>query len=157
MKALDHDYYMGLALERARLRFAAGDRPIYSLVVQPDGSVAGEAGNTVARDIDPSAHAEVNAIRIACTRLGTVDLSGCTLYTPLEPCPMCLATILEARISTLVLGARHRRVGRADLRNYSVESYLASVSKQVEVVPGVREQECEALRLEWKRLSREDA
>ena len=151
MKSLDHDHFMALALERARRQLAAGGRPIFCLIVQPDGRVVGEAGNTVARDTDPSAHAEVNAIRGACASLGTVDLTGCTLYTPMEPCPMCLATILEARISSIVLGARHKRVGRADLPGYSVESFLAAESRRLEVVSGVREAECEALRLAWKR------
>ena len=146
---------MGLALERARGQLAAGGRPIYCLIVQPDGRLAGEAGNTVSRDMDPSAHAEVNAIRSACARLKTVDLSGSTLYTTMEPCPMCLATALEAKISSIVLGARHQRVGRADLPNYSVESHLASMSKRLDVVPGIREQECEQLRLAWKRIHRE--
>lgn len=147
---------MSLALERAQEQLTTGGRPIYCLVVLPDGQVAGEAGNTVARDMDPSAHAEINAIRSACARLVRIDLSGCTLYTPMEPCPMCLATILEARISCVVLGARHRRVGRLDLPNYSVESFLAAESRQIEVVPGIKEAKCEALRLKWKQ-SREKA
>lgn len=142
---------MGLVLERARAQLAAGGRPIYCLIVEPYGRLAGEAGNTVARDMDPSAHAEVNAIRSACVRLKTVDLSGCTLYTPMEPCPMCLSTILEAKISRIVLGARHKRVGRTDLGNYSVESFLGVLSRQIDVVPGIREAECEELRLAWKR------
>lgn len=153
--SLDHDYFMGLALERARSQLAGGGRPIYCLIVRQDGAVIGEAGNTVARDTDPSAHAEVNAIRDACARLNTIDLSGCTLYTPMEPCPMCLSTILEAKISRVVLGARHKRVGRTDLGGYSVESFLASLSRQIDVLPGVREKECEELRLAWKRSLRE--
>ena len=142
---------MNLALESARSQFASGGRPIYCLIVQPDGQVIGEGGNTVARDADPSAHAEVNAIRNACGRMKTVDLSGCTLYTPMEPCPMCLSTILEARVSRVVLGARHKRVGRTDLGDYSVESFLASLSRRIDLVHGVRERECEELRLAWKR------
>jgi tRNA(Arg) A34 adenosine deaminase TadA len=142
---------MGLALERARSEVRNGRRPIYCLVVKEDGQIAGEAGNTVAQDFDPSAHAEVNAIRRACVSLKTTNLSGCTLYTPMEPCPMCLSTILEARISRLVLGARHKRVGRTDLGSYSVESLVKLMSRDLQVVLGVREAECEDLRLAWKR------
>lgn len=151
LKSLDHDHFMGVALERASSELANGGRPIYCLIVQQDGQVVGEGGNTVTRDSDPSAHAEVSAIRAACARMKTTDLSGCTLYTPMEPCPMCLSTILEARISTLVLGARHKRVGRADLGNYTVESFLAWLSRRIEVVPNVRVAACEALRVAWKR------
>lgn len=155
--AKPHDHFMALALERARGELANGGRPIHCLIVAPDGQVIAEAGNTVSRDVDPSAHAEVNAIRSACARLQTVDLSGCTLYTTMEPCPMCLSTILEAKVSRLVLGARHKRVGRSDLPGYSVESFLASLSRRIDVVPGVREEECEALRLAWKRSRGEPA
>ncbi|HKA43438.1 MAG TPA: nucleoside deaminase [Burkholderiales bacterium] len=141
---------MRLALERARGAYASGGRPIHCLIVQQDGRIVGEAGNTVARDTDPSAHAEVNAIRRACANLRTIDLSGCSLYTPMEPCPMCLSTILEAKISRLVVGARHRRVGRTDLGDYSVESLLATLSRHIEIA-SVREAECEELRIAWKR------
>jgi len=147
---MDDEYFMGLALERAKSAYASGRRPIHCLIVEPDGRVVGEAGNTVARDNDPSAHAEVNAIRRACANLQTLDLTGCSLYTPMEPCPMCLSTILEARISRLVVGARHRRVGRTDLGDYSVESFLATLSKRIEIA-SVREAECEELRIAWKR------
>lgn len=141
---------MGLALERAWSEFGQGNRPIFCLIVKDD-QIVGQGPNTVARDKDPSAHGEVNAIRDACSRLGTTDLSGCTLYTPMEPCPMCLSTILEAKISRLVLGARHRRLGRKDLGDYSVESFLALTRRQLDVVVGVGEQECERLRLAWSR------
>jgi tRNA(Arg) A34 adenosine deaminase TadA len=64
---------------------------------------------------------------------------------------MCLSTILEAKVARIVLGARHKRVGRTDLGNYSVESFLAWLSREIDVVPGIREAECEELRLAWKR------
>lgn len=152
---MNHDHFMGLALERARSQVKAGGRPIYCLVVQEDGRVVGHAGNTVARDWDPTPHAEVNAIPNACAALKTVDLTGCTLYTPMEPCPMCFSTILEAKISRIVLGARHRRAGRTDLGAYSVESLLQMMGRELEIVLGIYEAECEELRLAWKRLSGE--
>jgi tRNA(Arg) A34 adenosine deaminase TadA len=151
LESLDHDFFMALALQNAQSELARGGRPIFCLVVQPDGQVVGQGGNTVSRDMDPSAHAEVNAIRSACASLKTLDLSGSTLYTPMEPCPMCLSTILEAKISAIVLGARHKRVGRTDLGNYSVEALLGLLSRRIDVVAGVRESECEELRLVWKR------
>jgi tRNA(Arg) A34 adenosine deaminase TadA len=146
---------MALAIKRAREQFRKGQRPIYCLIVNRDGSIVGQAGNTVAQTSDPSAHAEVNAIRKACAALRTTDLSGCTLYTPMEPCPMCLATILEAGITRVVVGARHRsRVGRRDLGDYSMEALLHMTSRQLEIV-SMKEAECVKLRLAWlKRLSK---
>ena len=149
--ALDHEQFMTYVLEKAWTEVRAGNRPIFCLVVKC-GRIVGQGSNTVARDSNPSAHGEVNAIRDACSRLATIDLTGCTLYTPMEPCPMCLATILEAKVSRLVLGARHSRVGRKDLGNYSVESFLALVKRDLDVVPSVREPECERLRTTWTHM-----
>lgn len=142
-----HDAFMSKALAKAWEEARSGNRPIYCVVVR-DGRIIGEAPNTVTRDQDPTAHGEVNAIRDACKRAGTTDLSGCTLYTPMEPCPMCLTSILESGISTLVLGARHRRVGRKDLGDYSVEWLLGILKRKLDVVAGVKEAECERLRTE---------
>jgi tRNA(Arg) A34 adenosine deaminase TadA len=152
---LNDSRFMALAIERARERFRKGQRPIHCVIVDRDGSIVGEAGNTVAKTRDPSAHAEVNAIRKACAALRTTDLSGCTLYTPMEPCPMCLSTILEAGITRVVVGARHRsRVGRRDLGSYSMESLLRMTKRRLEIV-SIKESECVKLRLAWlKRLSR---
>ena len=155
MSGLNDSRFMTLAIERARERFRKGQRPIHCLIVNRDGSIVGEAGNTVAETRDPSAHAEVNAIRKACAALRSTDLSGCTLYTPMEPCPMCLATILEAGIARVVVGARHRsRVGRRDLGTYSMESLLRMTRRRLEIV-SMKESECLKLRLAWLRqLSR---
>jgi tRNA(Arg) A34 adenosine deaminase TadA len=146
---------MALAIKRARERFRKGQRPIHCLIVNGTGCIVGEAGNTVAKNKDPSAHAEINAIRKACAALRSTDLSGCTLYTPMEPCPMCLSTILEAGIDRVVVGARHRsRVGRRDLGTYSMESLLRMTRRRLEIV-SLKETECVKLRLAWlERLSK---
>jgi tRNA(Arg) A34 adenosine deaminase TadA len=147
---------MDLAIERARERFRKGQRPIHCLIVNREGRIVGEAGNTVARNRDPSAHAEVNAIRKACAALRTTDLCGCTLYTPMEPCPMCLSTILEAGIDRVVVGARHSsKAGRKDLGTYSMEAFLRMTRRRLEIV-SLKKAECVKLRLAWlKRLSKE--
>lgn len=77
----------------------------FGAVVVKDGKVIAEASNTVTVDNDPTAHAEVNAIRKACTVLGTFDLSGCELYTSCEPCPMCLAACYWAHIDKVYYAA----------------------------------------------------
>ena len=77
----------------------------FGAVIAKDGEVIAAAGNSVVRDLDPSAHAEVNAIRAACKKLGTWDLSGCVMYTSCECCPMCYATAYWAGIRTVFYAA----------------------------------------------------
>lgn len=93
------------AIELAeRNAFSVTGGPFGAVVVK-DGKVIAEASNTVTVDNDPTAHAEVNAIRKACTALGTFDLSGCELYTSCEPCPMCLAACYWAHIDKVYYAA----------------------------------------------------
>ena len=126
----DHTYYMRLALDQAREAARTGNRPVASVIVR-DGIIIAEGQNTMFTDFDPSAHAEVAAIRQACRRLKTVDLPGSTLYTTLEPCPMCFWAMQEAKIGRLVLGARHASVKRTDLGRYTVESFLEFTNRRL--------------------------
>jgi tRNA(adenine34) deaminase len=147
---MDHEHYMQLAFADARAACAAGNRPVAALIVRDD-AIIGSGRNTVYADRDPSAHAEVAAIRVACGKLDTLDLAGATLYSTLEPCPMCLWMILEAKIARIVLGARHAALKRLDTGDYSVETFLALTKRRLEIVTGVLEQECVDLRLQWMR------
>ncbi len=146
--AHDHAYYMGLALEQARESLRRGDRAVASIIVR-DGEIIGEGQNTIYTDLDPSAHAEVAAIRRACAKLKTLDLSGSTLYSTLEPCPMCFWCMQEARIARLVLGGRYAGIGRTDLGRYTVESFLEFTGRKLEITTGLLQKECEAVRKEW--------
>ena len=83
---------MRLSICLANESVANGGGP-FGAVVAKDGQVVAASANSVVNDNDPTAHAEVNAIREACRRLGTIDLSGCTIYATREPCPMCLGAI----------------------------------------------------------------
>jgi tRNA(Arg) A34 adenosine deaminase TadA len=145
----DHEHFIGVCLDLARRSIAEGNRPIGSVIVRA-GEIVGEGRNQSKTALDPTAHAEVAAIRDAAQRLGTNDLSGCTLYSGLEPCPMCLGTILEAKITLLVLGGRHAGIGRKDRGRYTVESMLELTNGKLEVVTGVRARECEKMWLDWK-------
>jgi guanine deaminase len=100
----DDEAAMRLAVDIARQGIAAGQSPFGSAIVR-GGHVLALAHNTVWRDHDPTAHAEVNAIRQATTAAGVIDLRGATLYTTCEPCPMCLAAIHWAKIDRVVYGA----------------------------------------------------
>ena len=147
---MDHQYYMELAFAAARAAYAEGNRPVAAVIVR-DGEIIATGRNTIFADHDPSAHAEVAAIRVACRQFKTLDLSGATLYSTLEPCPMCLWLILEAKIERLVLGARHAALKRLDTGDYSVETFLALTRRPLELVTGVLEQQCTDLRLQWMR------
>jgi guanine deaminase len=100
--------FLERAVALATENVAAGGGPFGALVVSADGVVIGEGQNRVTRDLDPSAHAEVVAIRAACRAVGDFALPGATLYTSCEPCPMCMATTLWARIDRVFYAAdRH--------------------------------------------------
>ena len=99
------------ALALAREAAAAGEIPVGCVVTDGTGAVIGRGRNRREEGADATAHAEIEAIREACRTLGTWRLDGCTLYVTLEPCPMCAGEILNARISTVVYGAREAKSG----------------------------------------------
>lgn len=98
---LTHEDHMRRAIELSREKMRAGEGGPFAAVIVKDGEIVGEGWNRVTSTNDPTAHAEVVAIRQACERLGTFSLDGATIYSSCEPCPMCLAAIYWARISKL--------------------------------------------------------
>lgn len=148
--AKTHDErFMDVALAHSEAALARGDCPVAAIIVIDD-AVVGVGSNRVATGGDPTAHAEVEAIRDACAKLRTSRLAGATLYSAMEPCPMCCWAIREAGIGRVVLGARHAGMRRIDYGHYSVEKLLALTGATLELVTGVRVRECEALRRRWK-------
>jgi tRNA(adenine34) deaminase len=137
--AAAHERAMGLALEQARLAEAHGDVPIGAAILR-DGELLAAAGNERELRRDPTAHAEVLAIRAAAEALGGWRLPGTTLYVTLEPCPMCAGAIVLARIPTVVIGAADPKAGAAG----SVLDVLGepALNHRPEVITGVREAEC---------------
>ena len=103
--------FMDLALAEARAAAARGEVPVGAVVVGPGGVVLAQAGNRTRELCDPTAHAEVLAIRAACAALGQERLAGHDLYVTLEPCPMCAAAISAARIARLYYGAADPKSG----------------------------------------------
>ncbi len=103
--------YMDLALAHARAAGARGEVPVGAVVVGPDGGILATGANRTRADCDPSAHAEVVAIRAACTALGAERLPGCDLYVTLEPCAACAGIIAAARLSRLYYGAADPKSG----------------------------------------------
>lgn len=107
---MDHKDYMARALELAAQAAEHGDVPVGCVIVK-DGKIVGEGRNRREEHGDATAHAELEAIRDACARLGSWRLHGCTLYVTLEPCPMCAGGILSARIPELYYGAKDAGFG----------------------------------------------
>lgn len=103
--------HMRRALELARAAAEAGEVPVGAVLVGPDGAVLAEARNRMRERRDPTAHAEIDAIRAACAALGAERLPGAELHVTLEPCPMCAAAISAARIARLHYGASDPKSG----------------------------------------------
>ena len=108
---MEREAYMSLALELAREAAAEGEVPVGCVIAGPDGAVIGRGRNRREETGDATAHAELEAIRQACAALGDWRLSGCTLYVTLEPCPMCTGAIINARVGTVVYGAKEPNFG----------------------------------------------
>jgi len=109
-KGMDFRSHMNVALQEARAAGARGEVPVGAVIVGPQGVIA-QAGNRTREQNDPTAHAELLAIRAACAALGQERLTGHDLYVTLEPCPMCAAAISNARIARLYYGAADPKSG----------------------------------------------
>jgi tRNA(adenine34) deaminase len=138
---------MGRALALATAAAASGDVPVGAVVVSPAGDIIGEGSNLREADGDPTAHAEVVALRAAARHTGEWRLEDCTLVVTLEPCPMCAGALLLSRISTLVLGAWDPKMGACGSVWDIVRDRRAT--HRVEVVGGVREAECSQVLLDF--------
>ena len=149
--AADHERFMRLALEEARRALDAGEVPIGAVVVVGDDEV-GRAYNQPIGRHDPSAHAEILAMREASQVLGNYRLTGATLYATLEPCLMCAGAMVHARIGTLVFGAAEPKTG-AVVSNLQALA-LPHHNHLVEVVSGVLETECREIVREFFRARR---
>jgi tRNA(adenine34) deaminase len=143
---------VGLALDAAQAAVAADDVPVGAVLIGPSGEVLASAANAREAVHDPTAHAEVLALRAAGQRLGTWQLVGCTLAVTLEPCAMCAGAIVLARVARVVFGAWDPKAGAAG----SVWDLLRDrrLNHRPEVVGGVREAECAALLAEFFAVRR---
>jgi len=132
---MDHVEAMQLALDQARLAAAHDDVPVGAVVLSPTGEVVGRGHNRREIDADPTAHAEVIALREAASAAGTWRLDGHTLVVTLEPCAMCAGAVLASRIPRLVIGAWDERAGATGSRWDLVRD--ARLGAQVEVISGL--------------------
>lgn len=130
---------MGLALDEARTAGEAGDVPVGAVVLSPAGDVIGVGRNRREADGDPTAHAEILALRAASEQMGGWRLTGCTLVVTLEPCTMCAGAIVLARVPHLVLGAWDEKAGACGSTRDVVRD--SRLNHQVRVTGGVRGEE----------------
>jgi tRNA(adenine34) deaminase len=148
----DDRRFMGIALEEARKAFEEEEVPVGAAVVC-DGRVVGRGRNAKESAGDPTAHAEVLAIRRAARALGRWRLSGCTLYVTLEPCPMCVGAMISARLDRLVFGCTDEKAGAA-VTLYDL-ARDARMNHQMEVSSGVMAEEAARLLKEFFRMRRD--
>lgn len=148
----DYEQWMRRALDDARLAFETGDVPVAALVLDERGEVIGRGRNERELRHDPTAHAEVLALREAAATRDDWHLEGCTLVVTLEPCVMCAGAVLAARVPTVVFGAWDEKAGAAG----SVYDVLRDrrLNHRVEVFAGVLAEDCGEVLLDFFRAKR---
>ena len=148
-----HQDWMSLALVEAEAAGHAGEVPVGAVVVDPYGHWVTSSQNRRERDRDPTAHAEVLALRQAGQIVGDWQLKGCRLYVTLEPCPMCAAAITQARLGSVIYGAEDPKAGALG----SVLNLLDSPATfhRPQVIGGICERDCRVLLHQWFRALRE--
>lgn len=139
---MDHENFMRLALDLARECTPDGDVPVGCVIVAPDGTILGWGRNRREELGRATAHAEIEAINMACSAVGNWRLEGCTLYVTLEPCPMCAGAIINARIAAVRYGAREDKSGCCgSVLNLFEERF----NHRPRVYGGLLEEECRGL------------
>jgi tRNA(adenine34) deaminase len=146
-----YDEWMAAALDEARRAADAGEVPIGAIVAL-DGAIVGRGFNQPISSHDPTAHAEIVAIRDAAARVGNYRLTGAVLCVTIEPCLMCVGALVHARIATLVYGAAEPRSGAVASVVRGAE--LPGLNHRVQVVGGFREPECRQLMQDFFKARR---
>ena len=148
-----HESFMRIALREARSALHVGEVPVGAVVVQGQEALA-TGFNQPIHTQDPSAHAEIIALRAAARVIGNYRLTGTTLYVTLEPCLMCVGALVQARVGTLVYGAAEPKFG-AIQSLLKIESL--GLTHRFEVVPGVLEADCRQLLVDFFKFRRQEA
>jgi len=148
--------FMKMAIEKAREGIAAGQTPFGACIVTSDGKVASCGHNEVWASTDITAHGEVNALRLACQALGRVDLSGCTIYSTTEPCPMCFSAIHWAKIGRIVYGAAISDAQTAGFNELAISNdrMKQESGSPIMIEAGCLQKECVNLFAEWKKFGK---
>ena len=143
---------MGLALDEAKKAGQIGEVPIGAILVADNGEILSSAHNQAIQQVDPTAHAEILAMREAAIKLNNYRLLDTCLYVTVEPCMMCMGALVHARVKRIIYGATDPKWGAAgSLYNFAEDSRL---NHRVEIINGVREEECRALMQAFFRAKR---
>ncbi len=118
----------------------------FGAIVEKDGKIVGRGHNTVILSKDPTAHAEINAIRMATEKLGTHDLSGCVLYTSAEPCPMCLSAIIWSNIKCVYFANTKEEAGKIGFRDDMIYDFIKSDNSNNDILNIIHVEDTEAIK-----------
>jgi len=144
---VEHEDYMQLAIEEASKGLKKKHGGPFGAVIVKDGKVIARAHNTVLKNNNPTQHAEINAISNASKKLKRFDLSECTIYVTVEPCPMCLSAIHWAKITTVVFGATVKDAHKCGFNEIPLSN--KDLNKlghlNITLIPGILKKECKAL------------
>jgi tRNA(adenine34) deaminase len=138
-----HEKFMGMALEEAEKAFSGGEVPVGAVIVDAEGQPLARAHNRTVTNRDPTAHAEMLALRKAAEKIGNYRLTGSVLYVTVEPCCMCAGALVWARIERLVYGAPDPKGGAAGSLYRLTED--ERLNHRVQTISGVLEEQCRAL------------
>lgn len=144
--------YMKLAKDNAQIGINNNEGgPFGAVIVNKEGNVIAEGNNKVLKNNDPTAHAEIIAIRKACEKLGTYDLSNCTIYTSCEPCPMCLSAIIWANIKNVYYGCDRKDAKNIGFRDDIIYEYIKGKNNNLLTLNQIDKNECIHLFEEYKQ------
>lgn len=149
---LDDENWMWRAIDTAKKAADKGEVPVGAIIVDADGRILAAAGNRTITDTDPTAHAEIVALRIAALRIGNYRLTGTTVYSTIEPCAMCAGALVNARVSRLVFGAHDERFGAVETLFDICNN--PRLNHRIAVTSGVLAENCRRLMQDFFRARR---
>ncbi|MBK6748824.1 MAG: nucleoside deaminase [Acidobacteria bacterium] len=139
---------IGMARDAAKM----GEVPVGAIIIDENGGILAAASNRTIKNIDPTAHAEILALRIAATRIGNYRLTGTTVYSTIEPCAMCAGALVNARVARLVYGAADERFGAVESKFRVCDS--PDLNHRIEITSGVLAENCRRLMQEFFQARR---
>ena len=148
---MDREYYMAKALDLAREAAEDGEVPVGCIILDKDNNIVGRGRNRREKCSDATAHAEIEAIREACSKLGDWRLDECSIYVTLEPCPMCTGAIINARVRRVFYGARDSVMGAC---GGVLNLFMENFPHHPQLVGGILGEECTAVLSEFFRKLR---
>lgn len=151
MSEKDEDW-MWRAIGLAREAEKKGEVPVGAVIIDEKGAILAAASNLTIKNIDPTAHAEIVALRIAATRVGNYRLNGATVYTTIEPCAMCAGALVNARVARLVYGAADERFGAVETHFRICDS--PELNHRIQITSGVLADKCRALMQDFFKARR---